>query len=92
MAANDTPRTAGFFQRSREHARSTSGNNSMFRRYPRGWKRMFKALPDHSPSKQFAGGQSNPTFKLITPAAQLCDAIEARTGGEVIAIGACDRT
>ena len=36
--------------------------------------------------EQFAGGQSNPTFKLITPVAHLRDACEARTHGETAAV------
>ncbi len=41
--------------------------------------------------EQFAGGQSNPTFKLVTPLASLRDAREAWTCGEIAAVRACRR-
>ena len=41
--------------------------------------------------EQFKGGQSNPTYKLVTPQRDLCDAHQARPGGQAAAVGARDR-
>ncbi len=41
--------------------------------------------------EQFKGGQSNPTYKLITPQPRLCDALQARPGHQAAAVGARDR-
>jgi aminoglycoside phosphotransferase (APT) family kinase protein len=42
--------------------------------------------------EQFKGGQSNPTYKLITPACAYVHAQQARPGRQAAAFGACGGT
>ena len=58
-------------------ARCARGWASTKRRWRAGWRSTSRAFRARSTVEQFRGGQSNPTYRLATPASALCPAPQA---------------